>query len=146
MRSLPLAAASFSRSTNTGVRLCLPALMASERPHGGLDREAHDGLVDRADLFDVECTIGQPLARAALHLQCHQAFEDAQQATVGDGGDARRMQPTSALPFEEWKCVGIEQLAAARLHEMARVALVDQPEQRQAAGPSRRAARPWCRD
>ena len=32
MRSLPLAAASFSRSTKTGVRLCLPALIASARP------------------------------------------------------------------------------------------------------------------
>ena len=32
MRSLPFAAASLSRSTNTGVRLFLPALIASARP------------------------------------------------------------------------------------------------------------------
>ena len=63
MRSLPLAAASASRSTKTGVRLFLPALIASARPGGSLDREAHDRLVDRADLLDIEGAVGEALAR-----------------------------------------------------------------------------------
>ena len=58
---------------------------------GGLDREAHDRLIDRADLFDVERPVGQALALRAAQLQGHQPFEDAQQAPVGHGQDPGRL-------------------------------------------------------
>src|SRR5581483_5246187 len=93
-------------------------------PGRGLDRKAHNGLVDRADLLDIEGAVGQPLARAALHGERHRAYEDAQNAAVGDREDAGRGGRIGAA-FEERKLIGIEQLAAARLDEMARMALVD---------------------
>ena len=102
---------------------------------GGLDREAHDGLVDRADLLDVEGPVGQPLALRAAQLQGHQPFEDAQQAPVRHGQDPGRLILRGA-PLEEWEFVRIEQLAAARLNEAGPVAFVDQPKQRQQAAPA----------
>ena len=37
--------------------IVLAGLDGERAPHGALDREAHDGLVDRPDLFDVERTV-----------------------------------------------------------------------------------------
>ncbi len=109
--------------------------MASDRPDVSLDREAHDGLVDRADLLDVERAVGQALARRRRSLQCHQAFEDAQDAAVGDRQHARRVGRLGAA-FEERELLGIEQLAAARLHEVGLDGrLMDQPEQREQPAP-----------
>ena len=114
----------------------LAGLDRERRARGGLDCEAHHGLVDRADLLDIERAVGQPLARAAFRLQRHQSFEDAQNAAVGDRRARAACRPRLGAPFEERKLIRIEQLAAARLHEMALVPLVDQPEQREQAPPA----------
>ena len=42
----------------------------------------------------------------------------------------------SARPSRKGNCIGIEQLAAARLDEMAWMSLVDQPEQREQPAPA----------
>ena len=117
-------------------------LAGPDREHAarrGLDGEAHDGLVDRADVADVEGAIGEPLADLGLGVgERHQAIEDAQQAAVGDLDDARRIG-LGLAPFEEQKNVRVEQLAAAGADEAAGVALVDQAEQRQQPAPAAQA-------
>ena len=102
----------------------------------GLDGEAHHGLVDRADLLDVESAIGKPFAGAAsLALQRHQAFEDAQEAAVRDLEHPRLVGRHSA-PLDEGKSVRIEQFAAARLNEMRAVPAVDEPKQSEQPTPT----------
>ena len=51
-------------------------------------------------------------------------------------GSTRGVLVRLGAPFKERKLVGIEQLAAARLHEMAAVAFVDEPEQREQPAPA----------
>ena len=105
-----------SRSTKTGVRLFLPALIASDGPPARLDREAHHGLVDRADLLDVERAVGQPLAHAR-RCACSVISPSRMRRTQPSETGSTRGRHRSAVvaPFEEGKGVRIEQLAAARL-------------------------------
>ena len=137
MRSLPFAASSSSRSTKTGVRLFLPALMASARPAARLDREAHHGLVDRADLLDVERAVGQALARRRpCTCERHQPFEDAQDAAVGDRQHARRIGSARRGLRGTGTDPGSNSLPPRAWTKPARMALVDQAEQREQLAPA----------
>ena len=53
-----------------------------------------------------------------------------------DTGSTRGGVDQVRAPFEEWELLRIEQLAAARLDEMAWMPLVDQPEQREQPAPA----------
>jgi hypothetical protein len=85
-------------------------------------------------LFDIEGAVGQSLPRTALRGERHQAFEDAQDAAIGDRRHAWVFARRCAA-FKESKLFRIEQLAAARLDEVTRMPLVNQPEQREQLAP-----------
>ena len=103
---------------------------------GELDREAHDDLVDRADLLDVEGAVGEPLAGPGRGLlDGHEAFEDAPEAAVGEAHDPGRLGEVAAA-LEEGEDVGVEELAAPGGDEAAPVALEDQAEEREEPAPT----------
>ena len=110
----------------------LAGLDGERAPGRGLDREAHHGLVDRADLLDIERAVGQALAVARSVISPSRMRRMQPSET---GSDPRRVGRL-ALAFEERKGLGIEQLAAARLDQAGAVAAVDQPEQREQPAPA----------
>ena len=105
------------------------------RPAARLDREAHDGLVDRADLLDVERPIGQPFAPCRA-LQRHQPFEDAQNAAVGDGSRRAAARPASARPSRNGNASGSNSFPPRAWIEAGCVAFVDEPEEREQPAPA----------
>ena len=76
-----LAARSASRSTST--RTCV-GLDGDRGALGDAQLEAHHGLVDRADLLDVEGAVGDALA-----VEDEEVLEDAVDDAVGDAAAAR---------------------------------------------------------
>ena len=88
-------------------------LMATEGAGRDLQAKAHDGLVHRADLLDVEGAVGD-----ALTVEDEQLLQHPVDAAVGD---QRRPDTLDSLPgaragvaaFEERVSVGVEECAAA---------------------------------
>ena len=112
------------------------ALLVGHGDHalgGGVGGEAHDGLVDRADLLHVERAVGQPLAHALLVREGHQPLQDAVDAAVRDGQDDGWLPRPAAL--QEGEGVGVEELAAAAL-DPAVVAPVDEAEHGEELAPA----------
>ena len=107
----------------------LAGLNRERAPCGSFDGEAHHGLIDGADLLDVESAIGEPFAwPAVLPSQCHQAFKNAEHAAV------RHIQNPWPVcrrpaPLDEREHVWIEQLAAASLNKMRTMPAMDEPKQ-----------------
>ncbi|MCC7494461.1 MAG: hypothetical protein IT204_19040 [Fimbriimonadaceae bacterium] len=114
------------------------------------EREAHDGLVDRADLLDVEGAVGEPFA-----VEDQQVAEDALQAAVGEAGERRlvggewrmvgivraRLRSLFAIrhaPHQERVPLGVEQVTLTRRHRQLGVAAaaVDRAEQGHELGPA----------
>ena len=102
MRSLPLAASELFEIDEHRRAIVLAGLDRERRgPLATLDREAHHGLVDRADLLDVERAIGKPLARRRLALAASSGLRECA------AGSRRRLAATRggsasvAAPFEE---------------------------------------------
>ena len=59
-------------------------VIAIGRSSGYLKGEAHDGLVDAADLFDIEVAVAEPFA-----VEDEQVLEDAMEHAVRDAGNRR---------------------------------------------------------
>ena len=102
---------------------------------GGLEPEAHHGLVDRADLLDVEGAVGDALA-----VEHQQLVERAVDGAVRDEG---RLDPlvdlarAGAAAFEEPEAVRVEQRAVApgQVQPVGVGPVVEQPEQHQELRP-----------
>ena len=134
MRSLPFAREQAVEIDEHRRAVVLAGADRERAPGGRLDREAHHGLVDRADLLDIERAVGEPLARSAAHC------------SVIKPSRMRRMQPSetgrtrggsvgSARPSRKGNCSGSNSLPPRAWMKSLWMALVDQPEQREQAAP-----------
>ncbi len=102
----------------------------------GLEPEAHHGLVDRADLLDIERAVGDALA-----VKDEELLERAVDRAVGDQRrlDALHDLPRARLgpPLQELVPVGIEEDAVAlgKPHAVRLGAVVDHPEENEELRP-----------
>jgi len=116
---------------NSALLLGVP-LHAQRQALGPLDREAHHGFVDRANLLDVQGPVGQ-----ALSLQHQQRVQHPVETAVGDPGDLHTPVAGASAALQEGVLVWIEELPVAGRQPQTRVpaAVVHQPEQGQEPGP-----------
>src|ERR1039458_4605997 len=93
--------------------------------------EAHDRLVDAADLFDRECPVTEPLA-----IEDHQLREHMVEDAIGHTRDGWFLS-SLASAFEEKVAVRIEEVALARrnAHAAMAAALVYEAEEGQQLSP-----------
>lgn len=104
---------------------------------GDFEGEADHGLIDGADLLDIEGAVGQALA-----AEDQEFSQDAPNDTIGDGGDAvfrgADILAGVGAAFEEGEAVGIEEVALAggHLEIPVLVAAVDEAEEGEQLWPS----------